>query len=83
MGGSEFSHKKEGVGKVREGEGELEGGGWGGGGCYRKGKGITNYHSLTLTKVIFLCVFPVSSSHLHHFYQYSLFHGINSLFESK
>ena len=78
MGGSEFSHKKEGVGKVREGEGEL-----GGGGCYRKGKGITNYHSLTLTKVIFLCVFPVSSSHLHHFYQYSLFHRIDSLFESK
>ena len=27
MGGSEFSHKKEGVGKVREGEGELGGGG--------------------------------------------------------
>ena len=24
MEGSEFSHKKEGVGKVREGEGELE-----------------------------------------------------------
>ena len=37
MGGSEFSHKKEGVGKVREGEGELEV-------CSKKGKGITNYH---------------------------------------